>query len=44
MQINVVGFLDSLMIMLTGMIGIFVVMLVIYAVILLLGKLTKSKE
>ncbi len=44
MQINVEGFLDSLMIMLTGMIGIFVVMLVIYAVILLLGKLTKSKE
>ena len=44
MQINFDGFLESLTIMLTGMIGIFVVMMVIYAVILLLGRFTKSKE
>ena len=44
MHIDFEGFLDSLLIMLTGMIGIFAVMLVIYAVILLLGKFTKKKD
>ena len=44
MHINTEGFVESLTVMLTGMIGIFIVMLVIYAVILLLGKLTKSRK
>ena len=45
MTIDFTAFLESLMIMLTGMLGIFVVMLVIYLVIVLLGKIrTGSKE
>ena len=37
MSINFSAFLDSLTIMLSGMVGIFAVMLVLYAVIILLG-------
>ena len=41
---NVQGFLQSLEIMGLGMLGIFVVMLLIFLVILLLGRLSKPKD
>ena len=44
MSINFSAFLDSLNIMLSGMIGIFAVMLVLYAVIILLGKAFAPKK
>ena len=44
MSINFSEFLDSLTIMLSGMVGIFAVMLVLYAVIILLGKAFAPKK
>ena len=42
MTIDLKAFLDSLMIMLTGMLGIIIVMLVLYLVIVLLGTAPKA--
>lgn len=44
MHINVPAFLDSLNYMISGMVGIFVVMLVIYGTIILLGKIFSPKK
>ena len=44
MSINFSAFLDSLTIMLSDMVGIFAVMLVLYAVIILLGKAFAPKK
>ena len=44
MSINFSAFLDSLTLMLSGMVGIFAVMLVLYAVIILLGKAFAPKK
>jgi len=44
MQINVQGFLDSLPIMGIGMVGIFIVTLIIVAVVGLLNKVTAPKD
>ena len=44
MSINFSAFLDSLTNMLSGMVGIFAVMLVLYAVIILLGKAFAPKK
>ena len=44
MSINFSAVLDSLTIMLSGMVGIFAVMLVLYAVIILLGKAFAPKK
>ncbi|MGI6665094.1 MAG: hypothetical protein ACOX3W_06765 [Christensenellaceae bacterium] len=45
MKINVAGFIDSLGIMLYGMIGIIVVMCVLYATVALLtGLFTRKKK
>lgn len=44
MSINVPAFLDSLNYMLSGMVGIFAVMLVIYGLIIGLGKVFAPKK
>ena len=44
MFFDIPAFLESLKYMLSGMVGIFVVMLVIYALIILLGKAFSSKK
>ena len=44
MQINVQGFLDSLPIMGIGMVGIFIVTLIIVVVVSLLNKFTTPKN
>ena len=44
MTIDLKAFLDSLMIILTGMLGIIIVMLVLYLVIVLLGKIKTAPK
>ncbi len=44
MSINISAFLDSLNIMLSGMVSIFIVMLVIYGIIILMGKVFSPKK
>lgn len=44
MSINVQAFVESLNIMLIGLVGIFAVMAVLYGVIFLLGKCSKKKD